>query len=252
MPDLSTVDSSRKMRLKVISCRVFSRPIMALAAVSPHQIDLDFIGRFLHQNPDHLGGFLQKKINSALSRSFDAVILGYGLCGNATAGLEAGDIPLVIPLVHDCVAMFLGSHARYMEEFEKEPGTFWYIPEYLETRDSGCSSQWNPGHPLDFSAEKRCTESENKYSEDNVEYIREEMSAWKKRYNRAVLLETGAETRAGLEEEVTRESVRNHWEFVRMKGSFRLFEKLVNGPWDEEFLVLQPGEKVPLILNSKS
>jgi len=252
MPDLSTVDSSRKMRLKVISCRVFSWPIMALAAVSRHQIDLEFIGKFLHENPGHFGGVLQEKISCTLSRSYDAVILGYGLCGNATAGLEAGGIPLVIPRVHDCVAMFLGSHARYMEEFKKEPGTFWYIPEYLDTRNSECCSQWNPGHPLDSSAEQSCTESDEKYSEDNVVYIREKMSAWKKRYNRAVLLETGAEARAGLEEEVAQESVRNHWEFVRMKGSLRLFEKLVNGPWDEEFLVLQPGEKVPLILNSDS
>ena len=71
------------------------------------------------------------------------------------------------------------------------------------------------------------------------------MGSWKNHYNRAVLLETGAEIREGLEEEVREESRRNNWDFVKMKGSMRLFEKLLNGPWDDEFLVLQPGEKVP-------
>ncbi|MFH1965260.1 MAG: DUF1638 domain-containing protein [Acidobacteriota bacterium] len=245
-------DHTGKMRLKVISCRVFSRPIMAQAAASVHKVDINFIGKFLHEKPEHLGRILRERINKTSRRFYDAVILGYGMCGNSTAGLTAGSVPLVLPRVHDCVSMFLGSHARYMEEFEKEPGTFWYIPEYLETRDSGCCSQWTPGHPLDSAAEQGCTESDEKFSEDNAEYIREKMSAWKKRYNRAVLLETGTETRAGLEEEVAQESVRNNWEFVRMKGSPRLFEKLINGPWDEEFLVLQPGEKVPSVMNSGS
>ena len=83
------------------------------------------------------------------------------------------------------------------------------------------------------------------YDKDNLEYLCETMGSWKKHYNRAVLLDTGAEIRPGLEEEVQAESRRNNWEYQKMKGSMRLFEKLINGPWDEEFLVLQPGEQVP-------
>jgi hypothetical protein len=31
------------------------------------------------------------------------VVLAYGLCGGATAGLRAGSIPLVVPRAHDCI-----------------------------------------------------------------------------------------------------------------------------------------------------
>ena len=220
---------------------------MSQAAASPHKVDIDFIGKFLHEKPEHLGRILQEKINSASRRFYDAVIMGYGMCGNATAGLAAGEIPLVVPRVHDCVSMFLGSHDRYLQEFGKEPGTFWYIPDYLETGDFGCDGNWNPGHPLGSASGRHGLEAAGKYSEENAAYIREEMSSWKKRYRRAVLLEIGAgSAREGLEEEIRLESIRNHWEFVKMEGSLRLFEKLINGPWDEEFLVLKPGEKVPL------
>jgi Protein of unknown function (DUF1638) len=249
MPDLSNIDSKRKMKLKVISCRVSSRPITKLANVSNHQIDLDFIGKFLHEKPEQLGRILQERINKSSDGFYDAVILGYGLCGNAITGLTAGAIPLVVPRVHDCVSMFLGSHDRYMEEFNKESGTFWYFPEYLEIGASGCSCRWNPIHPLDCPGDQNPSGLEKKYSDDNADYIREEMGSWKKRYKRAVLLETGTATSAELEEEIRQESIRNNWEFVKMKGSLRLFEKLINGPWDEEFLVLQPGEKIPLLLH---
>ncbi len=251
MPGKPEIKNLSRKRLKVISCQVFSRPIVAQAAASPHKVDIDFIGKFLHEKPEHLGRILQEKINSASRRFYDAVILGYGMCGNATAGLVAGDIPLVLPTVHDCVSMFLGTHDRYLREFRKEPGTFWYIPDYLESRDSGCGGKWNPGNPLGSVPGQHLPETCDRYSEENAAYIREEMSSWKKRYRRAVLLEIEAGTTpAGLEEEIRQESKRNGWEFVKMEGSLRLFEKLINGPWDEEFLVIKPGEKIPLMLNN--
>ncbi len=245
MPEKPVTKNPDKKNLYVISCRVFLRPIMACSARSRHTVDIDFMGQSLHQNPALMGGILQEKINKPTSRFYDAVVLGYGLCGNGITGLTAGDVPLVVPRVHDCVSVFLGGHERYMEEFEREPGTFWYIPEYLEQQVSGAGDRWRFGRPLESAASVEPENSAMEYDKDNLEYLCETMGSWKKHYNRAVLLDTGAEIRPGLEEEVQAESRRNNWEYQKMKGSMRLFEKLINGPWDEEFLVLQPGEQVP-------
>lgn len=245
MPGKPDTNHHDKKNLYVISCRVFLRPIMACSAQSRHTVDIDFMGQSLHENPSLMGRILQEKINKPTSRFYDAVVLGYGLCGNGITGLTAGDIPLVIPRVHDCVSVFLGGHQRYMEEFEKEPGTYWYIPEYLDQQVSGGGDRWRFGRPLEPAVSNDPDNPALEYGKDNHEYLCEAMGSWKKRYNRAVLLETGAEIRPGLEEEVQAESHRNNWEYQKMVGSMRLFEKLINGPWDEEFLVLQPGEQVP-------
>jgi len=247
-----TGDNSRRMNLYVISCRVFLRPIMACSAKSKHTVDIDFMGQSLHENPDRLCRVLQDKINKPNERFYDAVVLGYGLCGNGITGLRAGEIPLVVPRVHDCVSVFLGGHDRYMEEFNREPGTFWYIPEYLEQQTSGADYKWKFGRPLEYPSPEDPGNSPLNYSEDNKRYLHETMGSWKQHYKRAVLLETGAHIKEELLDEVEAESQRNNWDFVKMPGSMRLFEKLINGPWDEEFLVLRPGEEVPAKLIQES
>jgi len=235
-------------RRKLLSCRVFYRPVTALSASLPYALDMDFTGRFLHENPEFLGRVLQKKIFEVSSRYYEAVLMGYGMCGNSVAGLTAGEVPLVIPRVHDCVSMFLGSHSRYLEEFSRDPGTFWYIPEYLEAGDPGTGYRRHFGHPLGDSDEDAPGSSGGVPGDDRTGYLREVMGAWKRRYRRAVLLESDDRPREELWKRIKRECLRNRWEFVRMPGSPRLFEKLLKGPWDEEFLVLQPGETVPSFL----
>jgi len=59
------------------------------------------------------------------ARRHDAIVLAHGLCGEATAGLRAGSIPLVVPRSHDCITIFLGSRDRYTTEFTGNPGTYW-------------------------------------------------------------------------------------------------------------------------------
>ena len=69
----------------------------------------------------------------ALGKGYDAVVMVYGLCGRATAGITARDVPVVIPRAHDCITLFLGSRARYSEQHENQPGTYWYSPEIISS-----------------------------------------------------------------------------------------------------------------------
>ena len=61
--------------------------------------------------------------------------MGYGLCGQATAGLIARSIPIVIPHAHDCITLFLGSRDSYQYQFVNYPGTYWYAHDYIERSD---------------------------------------------------------------------------------------------------------------------
>jgi hypothetical protein len=87
------------MKLKCLSCESVARLVYACAATSPHIVDVELFRLGLHNEPKNLCVRLQAHIDAVQGQPYDAVLLAYGLCGQATAGLAARDIPLVIPSV---------------------------------------------------------------------------------------------------------------------------------------------------------
>src|SRR5574340_867574 len=88
--------------MKVIACEVLFREVCACAAQAKAVIDLVFVRRGLHDNPDQLRATLQGMIDETDETQDEAIAFGYGLCSNGLAGLRARGIPLVIPRAHDC------------------------------------------------------------------------------------------------------------------------------------------------------
>ena len=76
------------------------------------------------------------KIQEAVDRTpegvYDAILLGYGLCGNGLDGLTARHTRLVLPRAHDCIALLMGSRERYRAYFEANPGTYYRSTGWLE------------------------------------------------------------------------------------------------------------------------
>jgi hypothetical protein len=73
----------------------------------------------------------------ALGSHVDALLLGYGLCGNALEKpaelLSDAGVPIFIPMdedhpVDDCVGLLIGGRERYYGEQCKVAGTFFMIP----------------------------------------------------------------------------------------------------------------------------
>jgi hypothetical protein len=87
----------RPLRLRCIGCEVLARPLYLAAATSRHIVDVELLRRGLHDVPVNLRDRLQAMILETEAAAYDAVVLGYALCGQATAGLRAGTIPLVVP-----------------------------------------------------------------------------------------------------------------------------------------------------------
>jgi hypothetical protein len=204
------------------------------------------VQRGLHNRPGALREHLQGLIDGLEGQHYDAIVLGYGLCGQATAGLAARSLPLVLPRAHDCITLFLGSGERYREQFTQHPGTFWYAQDYIE-RDDGSGSALAMGSGTDTDLQAVYESYVAKYGKDNADYLVEVMGAWQSHYQRAAYIDMGLGG-TGVEARAQAEAARRGWAFERLSGDLVLFRRLLFGEWggeaDKQFLVVSPGQSV--------
>jgi hypothetical protein len=114
----------------VISCKVLEA---LLGKRLPGDVPAVWLDVMLHNSPKKLGAALQEQIDAIAEPSF--VIVGYGLCGNGLVGVKAREHTLIIPRTHDCVAIFLGSHQRYVQRFFASPNTYYLTKGWIDARD---------------------------------------------------------------------------------------------------------------------
>jgi hypothetical protein len=228
-------------RYKLISCEIFSRLVYSSAANTHNILDTEFTELRSHVKPDELRHEIQDIIDRA-SEKYDAILLGYGLCGNSVSGLKSRSIPLVIPRAHDCCTIFLGSRAAFLEHFGETPSAQWSSYCYYE-RLGG----WYQGGAMGMTRDEEDVyykELVEKYGEDNADYIIDMMGT-KNEVDFLTYIEL-----EGFEDTDIRESFREHAKKLGkqtrfIKGSTRLIDALVNGEWNsEEFLIVPPGAEI--------
>ncbi|MBE0699342.1 MAG: DUF1638 domain-containing protein [Anaerolineaceae bacterium] len=234
------------MRIKCIGCDALARMIYLSAAHSPHLVDVTMLRLGLHRQPADLQVRLQHEIDQAAGQGYDAVVMVYGLCGRATVGITARDVPVVVPRAHDCITLFLGSRARYSEQHEKTPGTYWYSLDYIErgSLDGSLTALGADGIDNTWNIEEEYDRYVAKYGKDNADYLMEVMGAWRSHYNRAAFIDMGIGDNAAVEGKARDEASRRGWNFERVAGDLVMVRQLLNGDWNEDYLVLQPGQRL--------
>ena len=117
----------------MIACAVLALDIKYTAEKLGMDIGVKYLEGGLHERPNVLREKLQEAIDEIpVSGRYDRIVVGYGVCGRGSVGLQTREIPLAIPKVHDCIALFLGGDAAYRREFKKYPGTYYISAGWYE------------------------------------------------------------------------------------------------------------------------
>ncbi len=232
------------MRLKLISCEILYREICAAIARAPHQIDVEFMPKGLH---DIAGKGMCERIQAVLDEvdesRYEAIILGYALCGMGLAGLTARTKPVVLPRGHACITLFLGSRQRYQEYFDGNPGVYFKTTGWIERGRDLNQVGSDTYKKMGFG--QTMEELTAKYGEDNARYLWEQMGGYTSNYGKLTFIEMGIEPDDSFEHQVREEAATSSMQYEKLTGSMGLFERLVRAEWnDDEFLIVPPGHRI--------
>lgn len=207
----------------VIACAVLQEEIELIKPLASRII---YLPQSLHRTPQVLATNVQKEMDALEPGSADTVLMAYGLCSNGIVGIKATRGEIIIPRVHDCIGIFLGSFQRYLEEQKKSPGTYYLTPGWIrECKD-----------PLGILEEYRSYLS----GEDAEWCIRQEL----KKYKRIALIHIGEtiseSTRVGALEQARYFGM----SYEEIRGSDRLLRKFFRMERTDEFVIVPPGESI--------
>jgi N-methylhydantoinase A/oxoprolinase/acetone carboxylase beta subunit len=233
-----------KTKPYVIACAVMALDIKQTARKFGMDIGAKFLEGGLHDRPNLLRKKLQQAIDEiSASGKCDRIVVGYGVCGRGTVGIQARDITLAIPKVHDCIALFLGGDAAYRHEFKKFPGTYYISAGWYEEKTEPLSqrkrSAYYGDEKLDYD------ELVEKYGESAAKETFRFLNTWQKNYQRAAFIETGTNSSPKYEQYAREMAKEYNWKYEKITGDQILIEKLLRAKeTTDEILVVSPNHVI--------
>jgi hypothetical protein len=233
------------LRLKLIGCEVLCRELCQALVRCRHHVDVEFLPKGLH---DLGAAGMLARLQEVLARvdesKYEAILLGYALCGNGIVGLQARTIPLVVPRGHDCITLLLGSRQRYHDYFNSHPGVYFTSTGWLErgqslqqTSQLSLRNETGIGYSYEELLEK--------YGEENARFLFDQLCNYTRNYGQMTYIEMGIEPDNSFEQKTVEEAEKRGWRYEKLQGDMRLFNQLLGGEWNpEDFLVVRPGCRI--------
>ena len=211
------------MRAIIISCRTVENELRLALERTNTQYPVLYMEAGLHLRPDDL----RKTLQSMLDRieNVDAVLMSYGFCGKGLMGIHSDRFKIVVPRVHDCISLLIGSAA----ERNRHGADVYFLT-------SGWVDQ-------ELSLVGEFEKALSRYGEERgMRVFRRAMQ----HYTKLTTIDTGAYDVSTIAPRVRTVAEKMNWQCDQVPGSIRFFEKLVTGDWDQEFIVLAPGQEITL------
>lgn len=234
--------ASSAVRYRLIACDVLTREIGVCLEKCPHTVDVEFSKKGAHNDPKQLRALLQSRID-AVERSeivYDAVLLGFGICGNSTMELEARSVPVVIPRAHDCCTLFLGSRLDFMKHFKDNPSRPFHSPGYSE-REGVDRSPISAVLPAGYTWESLV----EKYGEEDAREVVETLDGTLHADPVEAYIDVPETRDPAILAKCEADAARRKKHLEVIPGNLRLIRMLLDGNWTpEEFQVVEPHQRL--------
>jgi len=253
------------MRLKIIACGVFKPYIENLIKKTEHQVEVTFLDAGLHETPNLLREKVQEEINKSSKKvaghnkgdcekcknpciKFDYIVIFYGLCGRGVIDLTSYDVPLVLPRVHDCISLFLGSNTAYKKEFSANPGTFYHtlgwITEKINPKNKEANELYTNYDINGYEKHPNYYDYNKQFGHENAEFILKFHSNWVNNYNRCAYIDLGLENEIAYSELTKYMAKTFNLNFQVIKGDLDYIKALFNVIDDNRITIIPPHSKV--------
>ncbi|HWR40884.1 MAG TPA: DUF1638 domain-containing protein [Patescibacteria group bacterium] len=213
------------MQIKLIGCLATRNEIFA-AGRFPN-VEYDFLDFSWHAVPDKLHTELQRRIDD--SQHYDLIILTYGRCSHAVAGLVSSEVPMLVPAVHDCISLLLGSDQRRQDLCSENAAAYYFSQGWLE-------------YGRDPHVEY--LEYLNKYGKANADYLIQTLYG---KYQEAVLIRTCNEDKMKTcRQRVSAIANFFDWSVREVEGDLALLTAIASGRQTPGAIFIAPGDPIQL------
>ena len=204
----------------ILACNTIRNELEKAAAETSCPHGFVWVESGLHLVTDSLRRRLQEELDRIIG--VQRVLLAFGFCGNAVAGLRSRDYELVIPRVDDCITLLLGSK-EHRERCCRQGGVYFLTKGWLE----GEINIWK---------EYRAVLA--RFGQERTERIYQRMLA---HYKYLGLIDTGAYDLPTLLPHVREISATLKLELLILEGTDRYLKNFLIGPWnDDDFVIIPP------------
>jgi len=204
----------------LIACEMLRDEVELAMARTGIEYPTIWLDKGLHDTPEKLRASLQDKIDQL--DKYDTILLAMALCGGALDGISCTHARLAVPKFDDCIRIILSL----------EPG----MRNAADARSLYYTRQWldSAGHLT-----RQQEQYVEKYGEKKAKKIMRLMLA---NYKSCRMVDTGAYDMAEWEDRARADADALGLEYGTQQGTVRVLEKLLRQEFDEEFLVVAPGE----------
>jgi hypothetical protein len=210
----------------LLACETIREEIEHAVTQTGCRYDTRWIRSGLHNYPKELKSILQAELDSI--DGYERVIMAFGICGNATIGLKAGDFELILPKADDCITLLLGSAAT-RGALSENGGTYFLTKGWL----TGEENLW-----------KEYKRTLEKFGFETTETI---FNVMLKNYKRLGIIDTQSYNVEAILPNTLEIAETFRLEHKILTSSLEYLCRLLTGPWDNEgFFIIPPYGKVEI------
>lgn len=211
------------MKTLIIACNTIVEELNMACIEVKCEYPILWIESGLHTQPCCLKKRLQGVLNSI--SNVDQVLLAFGFCGNSSFDLKPPSYKMIFPKVDDCISLLLGSREK-RNDVSGEMSTYFLTKGWLNYE----RNIW-----VEYQQAVR------QYGQIRADRIFHLILG---HYKRLGVIDTGAYNFNDIVEKTNIIADVLKLKHQVIPGTLRYIKKLLTGPWDEEFVVINPGQTV--------